>query len=210
MWSCIYRNSFGYGWVPASSAPVEGEMNKLKNVDFVFELGNLRVDRILQEHVANLNGKMLLVDAKMPIQIEKTDDVEEEVERPENDIQERVVGEEKSAAGESDDFKTPTVERELFIKDRIFNVSHERNKNAKNASDPFYDKDFESSPTVRTESNEDPSCTNRIQENKAAENTCIACANGHEPTGAHTCAVCNKVLFHWSIHVKVMEKKNLP
>lgn len=40
MWSCVYRNSFGYGRIPASSAPVEGEFNKLKNVNFDIELGH--------------------------------------------------------------------------------------------------------------------------------------------------------------------------
>lgn len=31
LWSSISRNQFGYGRIPASSAPVEGEFNKIKN-----------------------------------------------------------------------------------------------------------------------------------------------------------------------------------
>lgn len=179
MWSCIYRNSFGYGRIPASSAPVEGEMNKLKNVDFDIELGKIRVDRFLQEHVANLNGKMLLADAKMADQVRKPAvAAEEEVERP------HVIAEEdfeKSAVVDEE----PSMENDILnIPDQLFNKDI-----PEDISDQFRGKDS-GSCLVRTENSVNLN-SNRRQEESVVKKTCVACANGDEPSGAHTCAACN-------------------
>lgn len=63
LWSNVCRDDFGYGRVPASSAAVEGEFNKLKNN--IYKNENLpRIDEFLRIHLDYLHGKLKIVDAK--------------------------------------------------------------------------------------------------------------------------------------------------
>ncbi|XP_036147222.1 uncharacterized protein LOC118647099 [Monomorium pharaonis] len=64
LWSSVCRDDFGYGRVPASSAAVEGEFNKLKNN--ILKTYNLpiRVDEFIKIHLDFLHGKLKIVDAK--------------------------------------------------------------------------------------------------------------------------------------------------
>jgi len=64
LWSNVCRDDFGYGRIPASSAAVEGEFNKLKNN--VLKNFNLpiRVDEFIKIHLDFLHGKLKIVDAK--------------------------------------------------------------------------------------------------------------------------------------------------
>ena len=68
MWSCVYRDQFGFGRIPATCAPVVGELNKIKNV--IFETGGKlkRVDRFLERHIEILNGQTNLVEANLASQ----------------------------------------------------------------------------------------------------------------------------------------------
>lgn len=84
MWSCMYRSSFGYGRIPASSAAVEGEFNKLKNVNFDIELWALRVDKFLQEHIDVINGKSLIGEARF---VNKEDKLSASVESMDEDLE---------------------------------------------------------------------------------------------------------------------------
>jgi len=62
--SNVCRDDFGYGRIPASSAAVEGEFNKLKNN--VLKNLNLpiRIDEFKKIHLDFLHDKLKIVDAK--------------------------------------------------------------------------------------------------------------------------------------------------
>lgn len=64
MWSCLYREQFGYGRIPASSAAVEGEFNKIKIILFNKEL-RMRADRFVEDHIRILDYQMVLKLAKL-------------------------------------------------------------------------------------------------------------------------------------------------
>lgn len=85
MWSCVYRDQIGYGRVPASSAAVEGEFNKIKNIIFKNELGSIRVDRFLEDHIRILDGQMVLKQAKF-FEIEVEQKTKEAKEKTGNEI----------------------------------------------------------------------------------------------------------------------------
>lgn len=61
MWSCIAYDNFGYGRIPASSAPVESEIKKTKHN--LFKRGRLRPDLAVETHIQYLYGRMKLIDA---------------------------------------------------------------------------------------------------------------------------------------------------
>lgn len=56
-------DKFGYGRVPASSAPVESEFNKLKNLVIN---NSLKVDKFVEERIKYLIGRIIIADANIP------------------------------------------------------------------------------------------------------------------------------------------------
>lgn len=64
LWSNVCRDDFGYGRVPASSAAVEGEFNKLKNNMLKNHNLPIRIDEFLKIHLDFLHGKLKIVDAE--------------------------------------------------------------------------------------------------------------------------------------------------
>jgi len=62
--SNVCHDNFGYGRVPASSASVEGEFNKLKNCLLKNYSVPMRVDVFLKIHLDYLRGKLKIVDAE--------------------------------------------------------------------------------------------------------------------------------------------------
>jgi len=49
MWSCICRDKFGYGRIPASSASVESDFNMVKNIFLKTEQTPMHVDEFCYE-----------------------------------------------------------------------------------------------------------------------------------------------------------------
>jgi len=73
MWSCICRDKFGYGRVPASSAAVEGDFNIIKNVLLKNEETPMRVDEFVSKHVNFLSGRIKLAYSKQLAEEDKTE-----------------------------------------------------------------------------------------------------------------------------------------
>lgn len=70
IWGNIASPSFKFGRVPASSAPVEGEMNKLKT-NFMAQYNHrVRVDEFVRDHTNHLQGKSLLINADLQKKID--------------------------------------------------------------------------------------------------------------------------------------------
>lgn len=63
LWSCVVRNKFGYGRIPASSAHVESEFGKIKNLLLKDETTPMRVDQFVKKHVNHISGVTKIVDA---------------------------------------------------------------------------------------------------------------------------------------------------
>ncbi|XP_015591331.1 uncharacterized protein LOC107265920 [Cephus cinctus] len=63
LWSCILRDQYGYGRVPASSAPSESDFNYVKT-HFLKKPKPIRADEFLELQIANINGRMHIADAK--------------------------------------------------------------------------------------------------------------------------------------------------
>lgn len=64
MWSCICRDKFGYGRIPASSASVEADFNIIKNVFLKNEETPMRVDEFVSKHVNFLSGRTKLAHSR--------------------------------------------------------------------------------------------------------------------------------------------------
>lgn len=62
LWGCICRDDFGYGRIPASSAPVESEFNILKNHILCNRL--LRIDIAVRTFLEYSDGKLKIFEAK--------------------------------------------------------------------------------------------------------------------------------------------------
>ena len=58
-----HRNEFGYGRVPASSAPVESDFNDVKSRLFKNKSLPIRIDEAVQCHIDYIMGKSKLSDA---------------------------------------------------------------------------------------------------------------------------------------------------
>jgi len=71
LWSCVCRDDFGYGRVPASSAAVKGEFNKLKNNILKNYTLPVRVDEFIKIHLDFLHGKLKIVDVEENSMISK-------------------------------------------------------------------------------------------------------------------------------------------
>jgi len=63
LWTNIYTDQFGYGRIPASSASVESEFNKLKSL-LLKNCPLLRIDCFIQKHVDYLRGVLKIADAQ--------------------------------------------------------------------------------------------------------------------------------------------------
>lgn len=63
MWSCVVRDHFGYGHVPASSAIVESDFNNLKSRLLKKKVG-FRADVFVQLHLDYLNGHSKLISGE--------------------------------------------------------------------------------------------------------------------------------------------------
>lgn len=64
LWSCVCRDRFGYGRVPASSAAVESEFNNIRNRLLANETLPMRADIFIAKHVKYLDGRMKIAMAK--------------------------------------------------------------------------------------------------------------------------------------------------
>lgn len=154
LWSCICRDAFGYGRVPASSAPVESEFKTIKKQLIPQPL---RIDMAVESLVEYYDGKLKLVDCAKrkrdksispsvlndsnlnpsPVKIFKS------VDEPMQNV--TTLNEEISATG--------ALETGAFKKYRS----------------PL--KDLSSELNIQN-------------------NACVACKNGHFPSGAHVCVLC--------------------
>lgn len=64
MWSCVYRDKYGFGRVAASSAAVDEEFNKIKNIIFKNEKRQ-RPDSFVENHISILDEQMNIVQSNM-------------------------------------------------------------------------------------------------------------------------------------------------
>ncbi|CAH1116558.1 unnamed protein product [Phaedon cochleariae] len=87
MWSCVVQNQFGYGRIPASSASVEGEFNKIKTHLLSGVTGSLRADVFVNRHVDYLSGRMKIIQSKM----DNDDNAIEELSREHSSVTESVT-----------------------------------------------------------------------------------------------------------------------
>ena len=65
IWGNILSENFNYGRIPASSASVEGEINKIKTIFMNMYKSSVRVDQFVTDHIEYLKGKMLLINANL-------------------------------------------------------------------------------------------------------------------------------------------------
>lgn len=63
LWSCICRDKFGFGRIPASSASIEGDFHIIKNIFLKNEQTLMRADLFITKHVKFLSGRVKLINA---------------------------------------------------------------------------------------------------------------------------------------------------
>jgi len=76
MWSCICRDKFGYGRIPASSASVESDFNIMKNNFLKTEQIPTRADDFVMKHIKFISGRIKL--ANVNLQEKGTEDMIEQ------------------------------------------------------------------------------------------------------------------------------------
>ncbi|CAD6215159.1 GSCOCG00011169001-RA-CDS, partial [Cotesia congregata] len=64
LWSCVIRDEFGFGRIPASSSFVESDFNRVKNSFLKNEVLPMRVDEYVHKYTKFLNGRLKIVNAK--------------------------------------------------------------------------------------------------------------------------------------------------
>lgn len=65
LWSCVVRDEFGFGSVPASSSSVESDFHILKNSFLKTEVTPMRVDEYVAKYIKYLNGRLKIVESKI-------------------------------------------------------------------------------------------------------------------------------------------------
>lgn len=63
LWTNVYRDQFGHGRVPASSASVESKFSKLKSL-LLKNCPLLRIDAFVQKHVDYLHGILKIANVQ--------------------------------------------------------------------------------------------------------------------------------------------------
>ena len=81
LWSCIRRNNFKYGRIPASSAPVESEFKTIKKQILPKPK---RTDVVVESLVRYYNGKLKLVECSNRFEKEIEKDSQNKSQGPEN------------------------------------------------------------------------------------------------------------------------------
>lgn len=79
MWSCICRDKFGYGRIPASSASVEADFNIIKNIFLKNEETPMRVDEFVSKHVNFLSGRIKLAHSRSVAEENKMEEANIEI-----------------------------------------------------------------------------------------------------------------------------------
>lgn len=63
LWSCLCRDKFGFGRIPASIASVESDFNIIKYIMLKTEKTPMRADEFITKHVNFMSGRLKLVRA---------------------------------------------------------------------------------------------------------------------------------------------------
>lgn len=79
MWSCICRDKFGYGRIPASSVSVEADFNIIKNIFLKNEETPMRVDEFVSKHVNFLSGRIKLAHSRSVAEENKMEEANIEI-----------------------------------------------------------------------------------------------------------------------------------
>ena len=166
LWSCFRRDAFGYGRVPASSAPVESEFKTLKS----YILPNIvRLDVSVETLVKYYSGKLKLIEcSKSSIKIKEVKNkyLQEIPEILIDTIVLPIVGEKQT--------------RTSSTSSRVSSFCDKENLVNKNCTD---------SPEKRLVSERSPLKDITAKRNSNNKD-CTACINGDYPTGAHVCILC--------------------
>lgn len=65
LWSCLCRDKFGFGRIPASSASVESDFNIVKNIMLKTEKTPMRADEFVAKHVNFISGRLKIIRANI-------------------------------------------------------------------------------------------------------------------------------------------------
>lgn len=80
LWSCICRDRFGYGRVPASSASVESDFNIIKNIMLKTEKTPMRADEFVMKQVNFMSGRIKIANVNtQEIMLRDTMELEKDI-----------------------------------------------------------------------------------------------------------------------------------
>lgn len=95
LWSCIIRDRFGYGKIPASSAPVESQIKDLKKDVSCVKSSLLRVDDFVDKLLTYVAGRSNLIEANLleleEARVSKIDETETDTSKDEYFIDEQEI-----------------------------------------------------------------------------------------------------------------------
>ncbi|KAL6253934.1 hypothetical protein P5V15_015777 [Pogonomyrmex californicus] len=80
LWSCVCRDKFGFGRVPASSASVESDFNIIKHILLKTEKTSMPADEFVEKHIKFLNGRLKIVQANKNIPTDNPTDTNMEMD----------------------------------------------------------------------------------------------------------------------------------
>ena len=169
LWSNVCHDKFGYGRVPATTAPCEGEWNKYKNGLLKHESSSLRPDVMVDKHLQYLQGRLKKAYPK-------------------------VAAAEKSENNLDKDQEEKLPEAESLSKE----VEKKNKKKMEEIKEKQKTADFEERQKIAEleEKGEEVEKEEEIIFNSRSpdETECPTCKNGHFPEDAHKCAICERAV----------------
>ena len=182
MWSCVCRDTFGYGREPASSASVESDFNDLKNRVFIGESLPIRADDFLPTHVKYISGRLKLINAPKVAEPSNAPNIIEKTNVNEDGVPIKT----REFMDTSWDIQTHSDLSEVSDFPKDFTDACDMTLNFPNIHNATPMPKANSTFCERTK--QKPT----IIHSQLFGNGCIACANGNAPDGAHKCIFCKK------------------
>lgn len=221
LWSAVYRDKFGYGRVPASSAAVEAEFSIIKSQLLKNIKLPMRADLFVFRHIEFLKGRLNLVGATVtssnvkPKTIDISSEIVENTICDSNNVTMSIVHTNKSQIEECPacaNNDIPSGAHKCYKCGKNVHAFPPCS-NAINGEEEGYGEKriCRSCENLSPENVKTTTCTRNKIDTSIISNSesqivnCFACSNNHYPSGPYKCYICEKNVHLFSACSKPIE-----
>lgn len=205
VWSNILRHRFDFGKIRATSAPVEGEIKKIKSNLMSKYKYPVRVDKFVEDHLDYLQGKTLINMADLEDVREKQRSAKETEVEPEVEpiicvsCTQEVSEIDAIVCKECNEIVHNTLVCFRKIGKTVLCIPCEQGIYDQDSQRAFDSNEVENwggrgNPRKKVKKNTANISQIENEIGKSLNETCPACANKDKPSGAHTCVSCGKAV----------------